>query len=392
MTLKKILFVHPFLLHYHYPRLAALAQECQKAGISLHNIQLAGTIKTYDSLIDRLPANFDTRCLFPGQDLFKIPARVMRASVKKVLEDVRPDVVFLYGYSLGIMRWIKFWAERNKVASVVISDSNYTDRIRYWPFEVLKSLFISRLDAAFVGGKSSSLYLQGLGLPDARIVAGYDVVDNAAIQSINKDNKKNILQIRQRWDLPERYFLFVGRMVKCKNVSGLLRSFEVYVRSVEFHPWDLVLCGDGPDEMEFRELANSFPEQVKEHIQFRGLVKQPELIDFFSGASCLILPSTKYESWGLVVNEALVCGLPVIISNRCGCAMDLVADDVNGWQFNPEDTNELTMRMLQMHYLAREARLDMGRRGEEIIAPWGLDRFCSSTLECAQIALDHLHS
>jgi glycosyltransferase involved in cell wall biosynthesis len=114
-------------------------------------------------------------------------------------------------------------------------------------------------------------------------------------------------------------------------------------------------------------------------------------MDYYSAASCLVLPSIS-ESWGLVVNEALACGLPVIASKRCGCAMDLVINDVNGWQIDPENINELTARMLQMHKLDDQARMEMGQRGEEIISKWGLERFCSGALESAKIALEHLPS
>lgn len=391
MALKTIVFVHPFLLHYHYPRLSALHQTCQQTGVFLYNLQLAGTVETYHSLIDQRTGSFCNQCLFPDQDLFKIPIQIMQPALKRALEALKPDVVFPYGYSLRIMRWVKYWAEKNGVAAVVISDSNYSDKRRFWPFELLKSLFISRFEAGFVGGTSSSRYLQHLGLPEERIVAGYDVVDNASIQNRNIRNRRAISDLRRKLELPEKYFLFVGRMVKCKNISGLLRSYANYFRSTRELPWDLVLCGDGPDESEFRYNADGLSTETRKHISFRGLVKQPDLIDFFSGASCLILPS-EFESWGLVVNEALVCGLPVLVSQRCGCAMDLVQDNINGWKFDPDNLDELTRLMLHVQRLEPNAREEMGKRGQEIIAEWDLDRFCQGAINSAEIALQHLHS
>jgi 1,2-diacylglycerol 3-alpha-glucosyltransferase len=391
MALGKIVFIHPFLLPYHYPRLNALDEECQKAGISLYNIQLAGSVKIYRSLIEQLHGHFNNRCLFAEQDFSTIPSQAMQPVVIETLEKIRPDVVFLYGYSLDIMRHVKSWAPKNNVASVLISDSNYADQKRYWPFELLKSLLVSRFESAFVGGTSSSLYLQSLRFPEVKIAVGYDVIDNDFFRSRNTANKENISQIREKWNLPEKYFLFVGRMIKEKNLMGLLKAYASYIDSLELDPWDLVLCGDGPEEMELRNYAQGLNEKYPKHVMFCGVVKQPELIDYYSAASCLVLPSMS-ESWGLVVNEALACGLPVIASERCGCAMDLVSNDVNGWQFNPEDINELTARMLQMHHLDEQARTEMGQRGEEIISKWDLKRFCSGALESAKIALDHLPS
>jgi 1,2-diacylglycerol 3-alpha-glucosyltransferase len=391
MALRKIVFVHPFLLPYHYPRLNALDKECQKVGILLYNIQLAGSVKIYDSLIEQLHGHFNNRCLFAEQDFSTIPPQAMQPAVLKTLEEIRPDVVFLYGYSLSIMRYIKSWAKNNNVASVLISDSNYADQKRYWPLELLKSLLVSRFEAAFVGGTSSSLYIQSLRFPKQNIVLGYDVIDNEFFQNRNMVNNKNISQVREKWNLPEKYFLFVGRMIKEKNLMRLLKAYASYVDSAGSNPWDLVLCGDGPEEAELHNYVQESDESLRKHIRFCGVVKQPELIDYYSAASCLLLPSIS-ESWGLVVNEALACGLPVIASQRCGCAMDLVVNDVNGWQVDPEDTQELTGRLLQMYHLDERARLEMGRHGEEIISKWGLKRFCSGALESAQIALDYLPS
>ncbi len=387
--LKSIVFIHPFMLHFHYPRLAALAGECERSGIHVRNIQLAGQIETYRTLLDHPTADIQNICLFPDADLLSIPDGRMRTALGKALQDARPDVIFLYGYSLGIMRWATSWAEHAGVATVLISDSNYTDTRRYWLLEFLKSLFISRLDAGFVGGYSSSLYLQHLGLPENRIVAGYDVVNNDLFRMRNRENHERLPQIRERLRLPEKYFLFVGRMVGCKNILGLLRAYSAYATAVTHCPWDLVLCGDGPEEGTFRQYVKGLPEEIRCHISFRGLVRQPELIDFFSAASCLVLPSTKNESWGLVVNEALACGLPVIVSDRCGCAADLVKNDINGWQFSPLDWRELTARMLQMDQAGAAERERMGRHSEEIISKWGLDRFSSGAMKSARIALEH---
>jgi glycosyltransferase involved in cell wall biosynthesis len=321
----------------------------------------------------------------------KVPPQDMQAATLKALEEIKPEVVYLYGYSLDIMRRVLAWAKKNHVASVLISDSNYADQKRVWPMEFLKSLIVSRFEAAFVGGTSSSLYLQTLRFREEKIAVGYDVVDNAYFRSRSVANKENITQIRRKWDLPQKYFLFVGRMIKEKNLMVLLSAYARYLDSVSSTPWDLVFCGDGPELAEVQAYIKGASELFQKHVKLCGMVKQPYLIDYYSAASCLLLPSIS-ESWGLVVNESLACGLPVIASQRCGCAVDLVKNDYNGWQINPEDANELMARMLQVHHLEDQARMEMGKHGEEIISKWDLDRFCSGALESARIALAHLPS
>jgi glycosyltransferase involved in cell wall biosynthesis len=120
------------------------------------------------------------------------------------------------------------------------------------------------------------------------------------------------------------------------------------------------------------------------------LIKQPDLIDFYSCASCFVLASTS-ESWGLVINEAMACGLPTIASRKVGCSADLIKDGLTGWLFDPYNINELACLMLKIHKLDNSARTDMGARGEQLIFEWGLERFVQGALESAQIAKRYQH-
>ena len=189
MRADRIVLVHPFLLHYHFARLRALSKACLQVGVSLYSLELASYADQYRSLYEDSEAKFNNRVLFRGQSLESVPKGIMWISLREVLTTLRPDVVFIYGYSLGIMRQVTFWAERNGVGVVLISDSNEFDRTRYKPLELLKSLFVSRVDAAFVGGTSSSRYLQKLGFPKERIVTGYDVIDNRAFCRCAHENR-----------------------------------------------------------------------------------------------------------------------------------------------------------------------------------------------------------
>jgi 1,2-diacylglycerol 3-alpha-glucosyltransferase len=391
VKLKTIVFVHPFLLHYHFPRLHALAEECRRAQISFYNITLASYVDIYRSLMQDKEEKFNNIVLFPGQNLEYVPEKRIRSSLKQELNQLQPDVVFLYGYSDGAMRQAKSWAEKRNAATVLISDSNEFDRPRNKVFEFVKSLLVSRYDAALVGGSNSSSYLQRLGIPAARIVSGYDVIDNEFFRQQASKNRQSSSQIRQKWNLPEDYFLFVGRLVKSKNIRGLLHAYAEYVNLVHetSTPLSLVICGSGPEEKGLHEYVGNMPSPFGKQILFYGLIKQPELTDFYSCASCFILPSLPCESWGLVVNEALACGLPAIVSNKCGCSLDLVSDGINGWLFDPFNSGELASRMLQFHTLDPASRAEMGLRGEEIISQWGLETFSRNALKCAGIAVEH---
>jgi len=95
--------------------------------------------------------------------------------------------------------------------------------------------------------------------------------------------------------------------------------------------------------------------------------------------------SSEIDPWGLVVNEGMASGLPVIVSKGCGCAKTLVQEGENGWTFEPGDVETLTKLMLQVSSISQDKVKQMGKRSEEIIADWSLDRFVEGVLEAIQI-------
>jgi glycosyltransferase involved in cell wall biosynthesis len=106
--------------------------------------------------------------------------------------------------------------------------------------------------------------------------------------------------------------------------------------------------------------------QIADHVQFAGLKPARETTTYFAFAECFVLPSSR-EPWGLVVNEAMASGLPVIVSDRCGCAEDLVANGTNGYLFDPANDEELSRRLLAMSAAPESQRKQMGRKSLEII-------------------------
>ena len=101
-------------------------------------------------------------------------------------------------------------------------------------------------------------------------------------------------------------------------------------------------------------------------MHFTGHKKADELPPLYAFAGCFVLPSTR-EPWGLVVNEAMACGLPVLVSERCGCAEDLVVAESNGFTFNPSRALELTHYLHQISGLTSVQRTLMGKASARII-------------------------
>jgi glycosyltransferase involved in cell wall biosynthesis len=392
MLPKKIVMLQSTLGHYHYPRLAALAKFCPTEGFTFENIELSGSEMAYPWFQTKTQDQFANYCLFPGDQLESIPETKLWSAIKDQLEKSNPNVLFILGYSLGVMRKSRYWCETKKIATVLMSDSNHFDKKRYKLFEYLKYMFVHKFDAAFVAGTSSSIYMQHLGIPQDRIAYGCDVVDVQAISAQALAHQESIDPIQKKYNLPPKYFLFVGRLIPEKNVPGLLCAFEKFMNGdTALDAWHLVICGSGSEEERVKSLIQKLPPAQQARIHLLGFVDPTGVIELLSGASCLILPSIS-EPWGLVVNEAMACGLPVIVSQKAGASFDLVRNAENGWTIDPFDTEQISKVLSAAASLDEPARQKLGCRGREIIGHWDLDRYSRGVVESSRMALAHVQN
>jgi glycosyltransferase involved in cell wall biosynthesis len=121
-------------------------------------------------------------------------------------------------------------------------------------------------------------------------------------------------------------------------------------------------------------------------VVFSGFRQIWELRDFYSRAGAFIHPALS-EPWGLVINEAMASGLPILSSHNVGAADELVRDGINGFSFDPEDVEELAELMLRLAVLPPEDRQAMGEASQRLIAGWGLERFVQGANEAARVAM-----
>ena len=128
--------------------------------------------------------------------------------------------------------------------------------------------------------------------------------------------------------------------------------------------WSLVLAGDGPLREPLKVLVTSLG--LSGTVQFAGHKTSTGLLPYYAFAGCFVLPSTR-EPWGLVVNEAMASGLPVLVSDRCGCAEDLVQSGVNGFVFDPAERGAIRQSLQSIEKREGELLVRMGRQSREII-------------------------
>ena len=335
------------------------------------------------------PVRYDKVSLFAEATDQDRKKRELWRAFSSALEQANPDVVAVNGWNNFGSLIASNCCIRRGTPMVIMSESARQDEPRTGWKEMLKRRIVGLYSAALVGGQRHVDYLVELGMPRERIFTGYDVVDNdyfaRRTAEIRNSNPPQADEIRKNYGLPESYFLASARFIGKKNLPKLIQAYAEYRRSSQTAGnarWDLVLLGDGP----LREALNSQLStlNVNEHVTLTGFKPYEELPIYYGLAKAFVHASTT-EQWGLVVNEAIASGLPVIVSNRCGCAPELV--NGNGFTFDPDNEAELVARLLEMASLSDNVRKQLGDNSYRIAANFTPERFSEGLEDSVQEAL-----
>ncbi|HEU5396361.1 MAG TPA: glycosyltransferase family 4 protein [Verrucomicrobiae bacterium] len=329
----------------------------------------------------------------PGGDgfrrltLFDHPqtAGELTQGIFRSLDDCRPDAVAIPGWADGVAYTAIRWCVARGVPAIVMSETTEWDEPRRSWKEWAKRRLLKMCAAGLVGGRPHADYLIRLGMAPERVFQGYDAVDNDFFAQ-----KADELRRRNNGDVGKGYFLASARFIPKKNLLRLVEAYGRYralARDVAgaAKPWDLVLLGDGPLKADLVGLISRL--ELGAHVSLPGFKQFGELPEYYAGAKVFVHASTT-EQWGLVVNEAMASGLPVLVSNRCGCARDLVQDGVNGFTFDPYDTARLAELLLRLWTGEAKPDLDkMGKAGRKTISGWGPDRFAAGLAQAVEAAV-----
>jgi len=259
----------------------------------------------------------------------------LAASLKKF----SPDAIICGGYNYAASWQALMWARRHRVRFILWSESNAHDtRGQRKPVEFLKNRFCKRCDGFVVPGKSAFEYLRLLGSPAASIFTAPNAVDNTFFAMQAELVRREPAAFRERFGLPRRFILFAGRLILLKGVFDLLESYAKLESSLRSEV-GLVFAGDGVAREELVRQAKRISPGT---VCFPGFVHREDLPGFYALAETLVLP-THSEVWGLVANEAMACGLPIIVSNITGCLADLVDDGWNGYVVPSHDSDKLSV-------------------------------------------------
>lgn len=367
---------------YHMDRLASL----RKHG-SVVAMEASPTRSEYAWVKPELPEGIIYAPFALSEEEVVRPACIER-ELDRYLGAHPPDVIAVPGWSSLAALVATHWAVKRNVRVLGMSDTNEYDEPRRPLIEFVKRMVVSHYSAAFTGSRSQADYLSALGAPRDAIETGYDVVANAffaaGAAAVRSSGKMPEIDGRA---LPEamrgRYFLGVNRFVAKKNLPVLVRAYHAFRKGRGDDPadWPLVLLGDGAErgaiEHEIDRLG------LRRHVLVPGFLQIDRLPEFYATAGAFVHASTT-EQWGLVVNEAMASGLPVVVSRRCGCVEELVEDGVTGLTFDPFDETAITAALRAASALAnRDALIEAARAR---IAEWNVDRFGAGLARAARTA------
>jgi glycosyltransferase involved in cell wall biosynthesis len=288
--------------------------------------------------------------------------------VWKALNRIRPVLVVISGYSDAAAWTAWLWSSLYQAKKILWAESNTFDHPRKVWRELPKRIFIKGCDFAHVYGTSSREYVEKLGMPRDRIQTKRAIANTVLFLNASDAKTEDPKAIR---------LLYCGRLSPEKNLAFLMRAFARLNQDVESPRLLLTIVGYGPLEHSLRDLAKELG--ISEIVDFAGGRHQADLPLIFRNFDALILPSIS-EPWGLVVNEAMLSGLAVAVSERCGCAADLVRPE-NGWIFSPEHEVALTALLEKIANTPRGVLKRMGQFGRSIAAEYSPENCAKAVIE-----------
>lgn len=353
---------------YHWARLKAVS-----SGFDLLAIEQSA--ETTEYLWNKVEGEggFQRTTLFPDGESEKQQRVEIGSRMSAALDAFAPKAVAIPGWSTpGALSGLR-WCLRTRVPAIVLSESTARDAPRSAGKEWLKRRVLNLCSAALVGGTRHREYVEVLGMPGEKVFLGYDAVDNRHFSDGADEARRNAAAVRKELELPERYFLASSRFLPQKNLFMLLEAFAVYRRTAGAEgSCSLVLLGDGALRQGILRHRDRLG--LGNAVMLPGFQQYDELPKYYGLAQAFVHAATS-EPWGLVVNEAMASGLPVIVSEHCGCAADLVQEECNGFLFNPQVSGELSEALTKMAGKTEAEREAFSSASRTIIAEWGLERF-----------------
>lgn len=278
------------------------------------------------------------------------------------------DCCVVYGHA-----YLSFWlailvAKLTRKPLLLTTDSTYLDPLDGGNWKIpLKKIFLPNLynhvaDALLVPSTAAKRYIHSLGVAEDRIFVAPYSVDNEAIARVAQQSDRQAT--RERWNISQtsQVVIFCAKLIERKRPNDLLEAFAI-ANVPDSH---LVIVGDGPLATSLRLEAKEL--NVADRVHFLGFVKYSQLPEIYAASDLLVHPA-EWEPYGLIVNEAMVCGVPVVVSDRVGAGYDLVTDDVTGFSYPCKNIESLA-KILENLLRNPDKLRCMGKNAQNRMQTW----------------------
>lgn len=332
--MKKVVIIHNIIS----PHVTPLFKEIAK---KVDLIVLYCAEKEDNRSWDHKPEGFSYKVLknsslkIAGKDLFTL---FINTSLNKELKKIKPDVIVVSGWDQPAYYNAYIYSKFSKTKFVVWSGSTeYEKSLKRTLTKGLVKSLIKGADSFIAYGSRARKYLISLGANAKKIYISHNTTDINKYKTLTDKYRQTANKLKQELGVSgEKIILFYGQLIERKGVMDLVEALRKV--QMDLPETTLLVIGNGQQ----KKILES-----KKDIQNLLVLPDPgdeEICKYFALADVFVLPS-KEEVWGLVVNEAMAGGLPVIVSDKAGSSVDLVKNGTNGYIFQSGNTNDLSKKI-----------------------------------------------
>ena len=278
--------------------------------------------------------------------------------VTEKLRELKIDAVVVNGWVVKTCLQTLRACKRLKIPCIVRGEANHL-RPRAWWKKILQRQLVRRFDAWLPIGSANRDFYRSYGVPEDAMFDARYCIENSRFSNAAESLSKQREQLRLNWEIEPNAtcFLYCGKFETKKHPVALVHALKDACHHADTDsPMHLLMVGDGDLRNECERIARD----AQLPITFTGFLNQSEIIGAYVASDCLVLPSDHGETWGLVVNEAMACGRPAIVSDQVGCHQDLIKVAETGFVFPFGDWTELSRLLCE----AASGEYDLVELGE----------------------------
>lgn len=286
-------------------------------------------------------------------------------SILKWINSKSYDIIVVTNYSSPTSMLAIEYMKIRSIPFIIEADGGIINYIEPNSKKRLKQRYLSSASLWLSSGRETNKYFQYYGADPKRIEKYHfsSLLQEDILPELPTNEEKEV--IRSKLGLESKFIVIsVGSFIKRKNFEFLINSWKKANKEIL-----LILVGSGPDETIYRELINRYD---LKNVRIIGFRPKDELLNYYLASDIFIMPTLE-DIWGLVINEAMACGLPVITTNKCVAGLELIEDGKNGYIL-PVNNEEELLNKLHMCFYNKNTMVEMAQNNLKKIKNYTIEK------------------